>query len=80
MAIFAGIKNLSQNKDYSGDPIVFQDVSVNSFGYLSKTEEDRSIQGAFYGKEKPEEISGVFDTPEILGAFGTKPYPIRAED
>ena len=78
-ASFSGIKNLSQNKAYSVRDVIFLDVPVEELGSFSKTENDRSIKGAFYGEEH-EEITGIFETLEMLGAFGTKSYPPRTED
>ena len=73
-ADFYSVKNLSQNRDYSGNPVFFLNVPVESDGSFLKEGNNKRIDGAFYGKGHAE-ATGIFETPEMLGAFGTKVYP-----
>ena len=73
---FTEIKNLDRLRNHSETTINFNNVPVGKDGTFISTTKD--IQGAFYSRRtvdnyrRPDEVAGVFNTTNIVGAFGGK--------
>ena len=64
------IKNLETGNDVAN--MVWSGIPLNSGAFNSNT--NGSIQGNFYG-DRHEEVGGIFDKDDILGAFGATRQP-----
>ncbi|MBC6404401.1 MAG: hypothetical protein GDA41_01475 [Rhodospirillales bacterium] len=70
-ATFSEIYNLDKNAAHPGGSIEFTDVPLANTAGFRYDEDDGSLTGQFMG-DGGDEVAGVFDRGDVIGAFGAK--------